>query len=642
MLRMPVFCWTMLVTCLMVVTLVPALLVAMAHGRRQPPPVFSSTATRSSTSTCSGSTGTRAVYVMFFPFVGRGGRGRPHLLRPAGSSATGRWCSSLLAFAALSMSVWAHHMFTTGLVANEYFALTSTALRDHRGRRVLRPDRRRCGRASSVRPRRAVRARGSCLRVPDRRADRDHRRLAPAELRPVTTATSSSGTSTTRCSPAACSGLLAGIYYWFPKFTGTLLLPSGWGRIQFVLTGVGTNLAFFPMLVLGYDGMAPPGCRLSPRQAASETWNAISHRGRVGDRPCRSQVFLLNIVLSLARGVPAGDDPWGGADARVGHILAATAPRTSAASPRSARTRRCSTCARSQRDDGAPMACAGSWGRNAAVPGRRPSPSGRRAVLQAAPLLLAGAAGLVIAALAARGRWMAVPAPRRAAATAAVGLTLALLGIVAGLWPHADRRGGGAGRDRDGPAVRDSRRSTRAAVAGRSRRRPLTSPRGARPGFHEHLTGQMAGQAVATSLAAAALRSVRARAPPAPGVGVPGSVRRPATVLFHLPGSYGSPSSARGTRHRHGRPAGPPPSRSTGPDRPLTQTTRLPGPARLPYALLGMIPAEAVGLAMMASDTAWQTAAAVMMAGSVTIGLIGLASTWSWLTAELGEGGAGG
>ena len=66
------------------------------------------------------------------------------------------------------------------------------------------------------------------------------------------------------------------------------------------------------------------------------------------------------------------------------------------------------------------------------------------------------------------------------------------------------------------------------------------------------------------------------------------------------------------------------------------------GPARLPYAMLGMIPAEAMGLAMMASDTAWQTAAAVMMAGSVTTGLIGLASTWSWLTAEVGEGRAGG
>ena len=58
--------------------------------------------------------------------------------------------------------------------------------------------------------------------------------------------------------------------------------------------------------------------------------------------------------------------------------------------------------------------------------------------------------------------------------------------------------------------------------------------------------------------------------------------------------------------------------------------------------MLGMIPAEAMGLGMMASNTSWQTAAAVMMAGSVTIGLIGMASTWSWLTAEVEEGRAGG
>ena len=34
----------------------------------------------------------------------------------------------MLAFSALSMSVWSHHMFTTGGVTNEYFAFTSTTL----------------------------------------------------------------------------------------------------------------------------------------------------------------------------------------------------------------------------------------------------------------------------------------------------------------------------------------------------------------------------------------------------------------------------------------------------------------------------------------------------------------------------------
>ena len=35
---------------------------------------------------------------------------------------------SLLLFTALSMSVWAHHMFTTGQVTVKYFSLTSTLL----------------------------------------------------------------------------------------------------------------------------------------------------------------------------------------------------------------------------------------------------------------------------------------------------------------------------------------------------------------------------------------------------------------------------------------------------------------------------------------------------------------------------------
>ena len=49
-------------------------------------------------------------------------------------------------------------------------------------------------------------------------------------------------------------GLLAGIYYWFPKLTGKMC-SEYWGKITFWLLFVGLNLTFFPMHFLGLNGM---------------------------------------------------------------------------------------------------------------------------------------------------------------------------------------------------------------------------------------------------------------------------------------------------------------------------------------------------------------------------------------------------
>ncbi len=65
---------------------------------------------------------------MFFPFLGAVFEVLAGVLGPAAWWATRRSCVTLLAFNATSMTVWAHHMFTTGQVFNEYFALTSTLL----------------------------------------------------------------------------------------------------------------------------------------------------------------------------------------------------------------------------------------------------------------------------------------------------------------------------------------------------------------------------------------------------------------------------------------------------------------------------------------------------------------------------------
>src|SRR5262249_52958972 len=49
-------------------------------------------------------------------------------------------------------------------------------------------------------------------------------------------------------------GVFAGIYYWFPKMTGRML-DETLGKVHFILMIVGFNLTFFPMHILGLEGM---------------------------------------------------------------------------------------------------------------------------------------------------------------------------------------------------------------------------------------------------------------------------------------------------------------------------------------------------------------------------------------------------
>ena len=103
--------------------------------------------------------------------------------------------------------------------------------------------------------------------------------------------------------------LYAGIYYWFPKAFGRRL-HEGWGRVHFAMTFVGFNLTFLVQHVLGAQGM--------PRRVAdylpSDGFTTLNRVSTVGALIMAASVFPLgwNIVRSLRKGEPAGDDPWGG------------------------------------------------------------------------------------------------------------------------------------------------------------------------------------------------------------------------------------------------------------------------------------------------------------------------------------------
>jgi cytochrome c oxidase subunit 1/cytochrome c oxidase subunit I+III len=99
-----------------------------------------------------------------------------------------------------------------------------------------------------------------------------------------------------------------GVYYWFPKFTGRLL-NERLGRWNFWTMFIGFNLAFFPMHILGLLGM-PRRVYTYPANLGWDLNNLIVSAGAF---LLAFGILLLldNIFVSLRRGAPAGENPWG-------------------------------------------------------------------------------------------------------------------------------------------------------------------------------------------------------------------------------------------------------------------------------------------------------------------------------------------
>ena len=102
-------------------------------------------------------------------------------------------------------------------------------------------------------------------------------------------------------------GLFAGAYYWFPKMTGRLYSES-LGRWHFWLTYLGFNLTFFPMHILGVQGMQRR-IYWYPVETGFLAWNVVETAGAflLG---FGTLIFLWNVIVSWARGPRAGNDPW--------------------------------------------------------------------------------------------------------------------------------------------------------------------------------------------------------------------------------------------------------------------------------------------------------------------------------------------
>ncbi|HEV3228539.1 MAG TPA: cytochrome c oxidase subunit I [Solirubrobacteraceae bacterium] len=102
-------------------------------------------------------------------------------------------------------------------------------------------------------------------------------------------------------------GIFAGIYYWFPKFTGRML-SEGLGRLSCLLMFVGILVTFLIQHSSGLDGM-PRRVYEYPNIGHLQLYNLIS---TIGSFILGAGVLItiVNVVRSLRVGVVAGPDPW--------------------------------------------------------------------------------------------------------------------------------------------------------------------------------------------------------------------------------------------------------------------------------------------------------------------------------------------
>jgi cytochrome c oxidase subunit 1 len=307
-LRMPVFTWSMVVTCLMVVMSFPSLLAAMTilGAGRTDPSLFATNTWNIAYQNLFWFYGHPVVYVMFFPFVGAVAEviatfsGRRYVgYRPT--------VLSLLGFAALSMSVWGHHMFTTGQVANDYYSLTSIALSVPAGIEYF-------GFLSTLvggRLRYSTAMLFALAFIPQ---------FLIGGLTGIMLGTPTVdyhvhnsyfliGHFHYTLFAGSVFGLFAGVYFWFPKATG-FLLGERLGKLHFWLMVIGANVTFLPMFGLGFLGM-PRRIATYPTGAGFATLNLISSCG-AAVLAVAMVVFSINVLVSLRRRRPSGDDPWQG------------------------------------------------------------------------------------------------------------------------------------------------------------------------------------------------------------------------------------------------------------------------------------------------------------------------------------------
>ena len=102
-------------------------------------------------------------------------------------------------------------------------------------------------------------------------------------------------------------GVMSAIFLWFPKMSG-IMLNERLGKFQFWFLFIGTQVFTFPMYLVGLKGM--------PRRMAvypnNPSWQSLNQWASVGALLIGISMvfFIVNALYSFKKRVPAGDNPW--------------------------------------------------------------------------------------------------------------------------------------------------------------------------------------------------------------------------------------------------------------------------------------------------------------------------------------------
>src|ERR1041385_5874361 len=101
--------------------------------------------------------------------------------------------------------------------------------------------------------------------------------------------------------------LFGAFYFWFPKWTGRMY-REGLGKLSFWLLLIGFNLTFFPMHILGIEGMPRRVYTYQPGMH----WVSLNRMASIGAVFIVLSVLttIINFAVSRRQGVAAGANPW--------------------------------------------------------------------------------------------------------------------------------------------------------------------------------------------------------------------------------------------------------------------------------------------------------------------------------------------